>query len=845
MGTSSSIGGQLPPSQSAPNLSGMLPPQTSGGFGGPVCPEVTAHWFYKQAGEHEVWKPFSVEDSTAIDLANDSGRRSEPIPVDGTRYDAFIDRRVKVPAYWPGRELDIRRCSWFHRHDPEGRWVPYDEVTAAKLEEEYLSALSSGRWQVKVVFDSGEWVMLHSPAVMMHFPTSSTSHGALDDWGQVQPQTDPSLRPQVVHRGLDGLPDIPDGETREVDHLFFVVHGIGAACDIKFRPLEDVVDGFRDLSSEMSEKHFAGAHLASKANRMEYLPVHWHAKLHGEDTGTDSRIQPLTLRSIPKLRSFVNDTLLDVLFYTSPLYCQTILDTVCGEINRIFHLFKSRNAGFKGECSVIGHSLGSLILFDLLSGQSEDLPEKTSQPEKEAGDVTEADTDVKIPRWEKDLSIGDVFSKLEITDHLATFTDQGIGIAELETCSEDDLKEAGLPLGPRKRLLSYLNKKAKRRSGFDEFQASSVARQVSYNFGPAGTGQPSVRYPILDIKPKGFFALGSPIGMFLAVRGIDSLGGDFQFPTCKMFFNIFHPYDPVAYRIESLVDKELADLRPYIVPHHMGRKRMHLELKETMTRVGADIKQKVMDSLKATMGAVYSMAGTITGQIEQEVEKEMRDQQEARSESPVMEQVTVLQSQLNSGRRIDFVLQEAPLESFNEYVFAVTSHLCYWESEDTSLMIIKETYSNMDIFADSEMPQTKLYNPSLAVAPSFNQFPGPGPQPVPASMPRTASVPVNLSGGSQPPPGSINIIGPTPSPHPPAPVPSGPPPSFYNVNTINSAQSPVSGVTRPGVLYPRPVAAPLPVSSPGGPPPVLGMDPTAPIMTDKPIGPPPIGGFSR
>ena len=180
---------------------------------------------------------------------------------------------------------------------------------------------------------------------------------------------------------------------------------------------------------------------------------------------------------------------------------------------------------------MIGHSLGSLILFDLLSGQSEDLPEKTSQSLKEdTGDT--GDFDVKMPRWEKDLSIEDVFSKLEITDHLSTFTDQGIGIAELETCSEDDLKEAGLPLGPRKRLLSYLNKKAKRRSGFDEFQASSVARQVSYNvgfivhfcnkdkvfsfiylqFGPAGTGQPLVRYPILDIKPKGFFALGSPIG---------------------------------------------------------------------------------------------------------------------------------------------------------------------------------------------------------------------------------------------------------------------------------------------------------------------------------------------
>ena len=131
---------------------------------------------------------------------------------------------------------------------------------------------------------------------------------------------------------------------------------------------------------------------------------------------------------------------------------------------------------------MIGHSLGSLILFDLLSGQSEDVPETSSGGQEEAGGDVE-DNDLQIPRWEKDLSIEDVFSKLEITDHLATFTDQGIGIAELETCSEDDLKEAGLPLGPRKRLLSYLNKKTKRRSGFDEFQASSVARQVSYNVG--------------------------------------------------------------------------------------------------------------------------------------------------------------------------------------------------------------------------------------------------------------------------------------------------------------------------------------------------------------------------
>ena len=34
---------------------------------------------------------------------------------------------------------------------------------------------------------------------------------------------------------------------------------------------------------------------------------------------------------------------------------------------------------------------------------------------------------------------------------------------------------------------------------------------------------------------------------------------------------------------------------------------------------------------------------------------------------------------LNSdGRRVDFVLQESPLESINDYLFALTSHSCYW-----------------------------------------------------------------------------------------------------------------------------------------------------------------------
>lgn len=80
------------------------------------------------------------------------------------------------------------------------------------------------------------------------------------------------------------------------------------------------------------------------------------------------------------------------------------------------------------------------------------------------------------------------------------------------------------------------------------FKCFFVISDQKYRVGPAGTGQPSVTYPSLCFEPTAFYAMGSPIGMFLAVRGIDYLGPNFSLPTCKRFYNIFHPYDPVAYR---------------------------------------------------------------------------------------------------------------------------------------------------------------------------------------------------------------------------------------------------------------------------------------------------------
>ena len=63
------------------------------------------------------------------------------------------------------------------------------------------------------------------------------------------------------------IDDIPDGEDMVCDHLVFVIHGIGGACDIKFRPIHEVVDSYRDLTNNLSKKHFQRAHLMEQVSR--------------------------------------------------------------------------------------------------------------------------------------------------------------------------------------------------------------------------------------------------------------------------------------------------------------------------------------------------------------------------------------------------------------------------------------------------------------------------------------------------------------------------------------------------------------------------------------------------
>ena len=171
---------------------------------------------------------------------------------------------------------------------------------------------------------------------------------------------------RTLKRGLPEMffNEIKFGDKDPVQHVCFVVHGIGEACDTKFRPLIECVEDFRETSRTILQSHFKTyvengdihrvVSVRSSACGSDFHELHyaylflgipsrvlawrspfgcrsparsdprriWRVFSSFQPTGVDNHLLSLTLPSVVKLRTFINTTLSDILFYTSPVYCQ-------------------------------------------------------------------------------------------------------------------------------------------------------------------------------------------------------------------------------------------------------------------------------------------------------------------------------------------------------------------------------------------------------------------------------------------------------------------------------------------------------------------------------------------
>jgi hypothetical protein len=102
----------------------------------------------------------------------------------------------------------------------------------------------------------------------------------------------------------------------------------------------------------------------------QFLPIEWHDKVRSPSHSLVTSLTAVTLSSIPALRSIANDVIFDVLMYLTPEFCEAILQCVTTQIVELFSTFQKINPSFiatGGKFSIIGHSLGSVIAWDILS----------------------------------------------------------------------------------------------------------------------------------------------------------------------------------------------------------------------------------------------------------------------------------------------------------------------------------------------------------------------------------------------------------------------------------------------------------------------------------------------
>lgn len=743
--------------------------------------------------------------------------------------------------------------------------------------------------------------------------------------------------PRNVYNGSEDVFNLDDDDSAagadddQIDHLIFFIHGVGGVCDVRFRSCVEVVADFkkmanallaqqsntssgastpttnRQLAQSFKKGFFRkqstdsttsrGSDLsdssplppAPRARKVECLPISWHS-LTRRQTGFSEQLSQVSLSSVPKLRQFLNKVVMDAMLYsTGPVYTQTILNNVGNEINRLYTLFMERHPNFTGSVSLAGHSLGSVIVFDLLAHQiprehpqSHVGPTNGVAPTENSAHIDNINNNNGPPeaafintrqrclnlshnhrcvtvndhRYCSDyMNLEELLKDMELSKYMELFQKEHIDLNSLLLLTDFDMKELQLPLGARRKLGTYINFKrasnipmalsgqAKQRP--QNHDSEQVASETSLDsdkvfcnpFCNMNTGQSLVEYPQLKFKPRCFFSFGSPTTMFLNVRGMQEMSSDYKLPTCDRMLNIFHPYDPLAYRFEPLIDPRFKDVEPVLIPHHRGGKRMHVQLREGFARVGHDIKHRLFGSLRNTWASFtrlgtaevssdsslchsisneaklsdescpenvkrqrLSAGGPSSGERDSfetcsshlsgvnsdpkfgqdSARNPLRRQNELRrSQSEIascgeggpsslgsiiesslndsssvdeeldpdaallrrlrrfkfspstaaqgagtgtssanatsVDDYEVLSGKLpqsdeqlpghdklnfdgtkvgklNDGRRIDYVLQEKPIELFNEYIFAFTSHANYWANEDSALIILKEIY---------------------------------------------------------------------------------------------------------------------------------------------------------
>uniref|UniRef100_I3K6I2 Phosphatidylinositol transfer protein membrane associated 2 n=1 Tax=Oreochromis niloticus TaxID=8128 RepID=I3K6I2_ORENI len=255
---------------------------------------------------------------------------------------------------------------------------------------------------------------------------------------------------------------------------------------------------------------------------------------------------------------------LPLLATSSPQY-QDAVATVIFRANQVYTDFiKSLDgSSFSGQVCLIGDCVGGILGFDALCSSNQTVNE--SQNSSRRGSVISVqDQDLLSPGIIVNSGHGSASPTLEGSRHLSR---SNIDIPR--TSAGDDTKRQL----PRKRSDSstYELDTIKQHQAFLSSLHSSVLRNdTASRRSSSSTMLDGGSLGKFDFEVSDFFLFGSPLGLVLALRKtvIPMLDVAQLRPACQQVYNLFHPADPSASRLEPLLERKFHLLPPFSVPRY-------------------------------------------------------------------------------------------------------------------------------------------------------------------------------------------------------------------------------------------------------------------------------------
>ncbi|NXN33427.1 DDHD1 Phospholipase, partial [Nycticryphes semicollaris] len=642
-------------------------------------------WFYRE--DRKTWKPFIGYDSLRIELAYRAlgaaggpgepreGEAVEPVCVRSGLYEVDVANAESYPVYWNQTEkIPVMRGQWFI----DGTWQPLEEEESNLIEQEHLNRFRGQQLQESFDMEVSKPVDGKEAIHSLKLSRNHVDWHSVDEVYLYSDATTSKIARTVTQKL--GFSKASSSGTRL--HRGYVEE---ATLEDKPPQTSHIVFVVHGIGQKMDQgriikntammrdtaRKVEEKYFSNLATHVEFLPVEWRSKLTLDGDTVDS----ITPDKVRGLRDMLNSSAMDIMYYTSPLYRDELVKGLQQELNRLYTLFCSRNPEFEekgGKVSIVSHSLGCVITYDIMTGWNPvRLYEQLLQKEEE-----------------------------ELEDRWMSYEEQ--------------------------RLLEELYITKQRLREIEERLHGLKASTIS-------------KTPVLKFKVENFFCMGSPLAVFLALRGIrpgNSGSQDHILPRtiCNRLLNIFHPTDPVAYRLEPLILKHYSNISPVQIhwyntanplPYeHMKPSFLNPTKEPTSVSDGDSVStvpspttspvmvrrhygESITNIGKASILGAASIGKGLGGMLFSRFGRSSTTNPEAGKEGAEGDEKktttvgTPPLSHSSSGflepiveleHRIDFELREGLVES--RYWSAVTSHTAYWSSLDIALFLLTFMYKH-------------------------------------------------------------------------------------------------------------------------------------------------------